>query len=408
MSHMLSKVRVAVVQQEMKSYREMEGYWDEVCRLMDTAAKADADIVIFPALSPMMIVDALLSPEESSEEEQQDEERQQFSAMIDRMFRRSESPKAGQNLRLRRRLSRLLTDKPAALYDGYVGIFSAAALKYKRHIVAGSLYMRADEASGVKHSSYVFDPDGQIIGCQEKVHLTAHEMRFCQSGDSFRPIKTDFGTLGILIGEDVLYPEAARILAYRGIDAIINLAACAGQSRLTRIRRGFIARVDENELVGAQSYLVGKNSMTPDGMPFVGKSSVRTPPAMTPHSEGLVDEASSEDGEDVVVGDWDFIYLREYWNDEEPRLRQSMRVISYKHLAEMYESGRTLDQVYTLLQEEPREAADEPPGKPRDSKADSRVDFGKAGKELGVDLLSSPFSTRKLKDGGQEEEEEQN
>ena len=111
---------------------------------------------------------------------------------------------------LRGEMNRLLNKAPEALYEAYVDLFSAAALKFKMTIVAGSFYLRVSEEANSKHICFVFGPDGQIIGRQEKIHLTVEEMSFCQAGEGFNAIETEAGRVGIMIGEDALFPESGQ------------------------------------------------------------------------------------------------------------------------------------------------------------------------------------------------------
>jgi 5-aminopentanamidase len=54
-----------------------------------------------------------------------------------------------------------------------------------------------------------------------KIHLNESEKKLFKRGDEYKVIKTPKGNIGIMIGEDGLYPEVARILALKGSDCVI-------------------------------------------------------------------------------------------------------------------------------------------------------------------------------------------
>ncbi len=71
--------------------------------------------------------------------------------------------------------------------------------------------------------------NGEIIGVHRKVQLVNYrlfdEKRYFAPGSSINVFDTPWGKTGILICEDVWFPEPARILAFRGADIIFVLSA---------------------------------------------------------------------------------------------------------------------------------------------------------------------------------------
>lgn len=80
-------------------------------------------------------------------------------------------------------------------------------------------------------SAIVIGKDGRRIGCYRKTHLSASEKTWANAGDTI-PVFTipDFGKLGLLLGEDVLYPEAAGILCGKRADVIAIPSSWRGVS----------------------------------------------------------------------------------------------------------------------------------------------------------------------------------
>lgn len=70
-------------------------------------------------------------------------------------------------------------------------------------------------------TAVVIGKDGKRIGSYRKTHLSAQEKEWATAGDQFPVFNIpEFGKLGILSGEDVLYPEAAGILSGARADVI--------------------------------------------------------------------------------------------------------------------------------------------------------------------------------------------
>lgn len=416
----MDKAVVATVQQQMRVFANEKDYQDDVFRYMRMAQAKHANMVVFPAMSPVMLVPPLVSSPRLGLMKQAEKGRGRWASLKDRVLGRAAGA-ADQALGggLRGEMNRLLNKAPEALYEAYVDLFSAAALKFKMTVVAGSFYLRVSEEASSKNVCFVFGSNGQIIGRQEKIHLTIEEMRFCQAGGSFAPIETEMGRIGILIGEDVLFPETGRMLAYQGTDLLVSLAACDGVTLFNQMRHAFVARLDENELLGVQSCIVGPNRLYAGGHDFVGKSALLTPIPLSPHFDGILFEMGAMTVEGIIAETIDLASMRRQWSSETPRLRQGMRVIAYRPLSDAYRSLRTLDQAYqspdvpTMAPEFPITEAPEgetpptpiaapphtEPGPTMDPIPDDdsdlergHLDLGGANKGAGFDLLASPFS----------------
>jgi predicted amidohydrolase len=357
----MDRTIVATVQQQMQIFEKQEDYQEDVFRYMRMAQAKRARLIIFPALSPVMLVPPLVSSPRLGLMRQAEKGRGRWASLKDRLMGRA-ADAADQALGggLRGEMNRLLNKAPEALYEAYVDLFSAAALKFKMTIVAGSFYLRVSEEANSKHICFVFGPNGQIIGRQEKVHLTVEEMRSCQAGEGFNAIETEVGRIGILIGEDTLFPEAGRLLAYQKSDLLINLAACDGPASFHQMRHAFLARLNENELMGAQSCLVGPNRLTPSGQDFVGKSGLFTPILLSPRLDSILFEMGAMTVEGIIAEALDLAAMRQQWTQDTPRLRQGMRVLAYQPLSAAYHDLRTLDQAYHALDKPPAEIPDIP------------------------------------------------
>ena len=411
----MDRVVVATVQQQMRVFEKQEDYQEDVYRYMRLAQSKGAKLVVFPALSPVMLVPPLVSSPRLGLMKQAEKGQGRWASFLDRMLGRA-AEAAGQAIGggLRGEMNRLLNKAPEALYEAYIDLFSAAALKFGMTVVAGSFYLRTGEADSSKHACFVFGPNGQIVGQQEKVHLTAEEMHFCQAGLNFTAIETEVGRIGILIGEDVLFPESGRLLAYQRAELLVNLIACDGATSFPQLRHALVARLDENELIGVQSCLVGPNRLTASEQDFAGKSALLIPIPQSPHLDGVLFEMGAMTVEGIIAEPMDLARMRRQWAGDAPRLRQGMRVLAYRSLGEVYRSLRTLDQAYNspteslvipaspiseilneAAQPKQNEAARPKPGQEDPAEVERRrLNLTGSGKKPGLNLLNSPFSHR--------------
>ncbi len=82
----------------------------------------------------------------------------------------------------------------------------------RRHglVVVGSVL--AAEAGRFFDQAHVIDGDGSTTGTYRRVHRVAEDAGLMSAGDEIRAISTSLGSLGVLIGDDVYFPEQAVAL----------------------------------------------------------------------------------------------------------------------------------------------------------------------------------------------------
>lgn len=384
---------VAAVQQQARIYETPEAYQADIYRFLYQAQAKQAQLVVFPALSPLMLIPPLASDTKLSLLKKSEQGQSGFGSFLDRVLGRAAYTAVKAMGGIRKELALLLDEYPAEIYEAYIDLFSAAALKFQTTIVAGSFYLREDEEANCKHATYVFGPDGMILGTQEKVHLTAQEMSFCQAGPAFHAIETPVGVVGILIGEDALFPEAGRSLAYQRAEILVNLGACEGLANYHQLRQAFLARVDENETLGIQNCMVGLNLLNPQRDDLVGRTAFLAPIHLSPRGDGVLYELGATTVEGFLVERLNRESLRAYWTRPAPRLRQSMRLLAYQPLADYYKQLRTLDQVFWIPLKDEDQAGSRPDAPPEAASTSepAGLDFAGAQRKLGIDLFASPF-----------------
>lgn len=111
-------------------------------------------------------------------------------------------------------------------------MLSRAAKENNITLVGGSITEK--DGDYLYNTSFVFGPDGRLIGKHRKVHLfdvdikgkiTFKESDIFTPGNDITVIDTEFGRIGVCICYDIRFPELARIMAMRGAEIIIVPAA---------------------------------------------------------------------------------------------------------------------------------------------------------------------------------------
>ncbi|CAB1276087.1 carbon-nitrogen hydrolase family protein [Candidatus Nitrosacidococcus tergens] len=70
-------------------------------------------------------------------------------------------------------------------------------------------------------TSFLIGLEGEIIMSYRKVHLFSDEQQWGTAGSEYPVVNTSYGRMGIMMGYDGLFPEAARCLGVNGADVIL-------------------------------------------------------------------------------------------------------------------------------------------------------------------------------------------
>ena len=103
-------------------------------------------------------------------------------------------------------------------------ILARKAADYAVHIVFG-MPTREKVETTIYNAAVVIGPDGNFIGEYRKVHLLGEEKLSFRPGYRFSVFDTALGTIGVMIGSDLAFPEAARVLTLLGAEIICLPAA---------------------------------------------------------------------------------------------------------------------------------------------------------------------------------------
>jgi hypothetical protein len=201
-----------------------------------------------------------------------------------------------------------------------------------------------------------------VLGYSEKLNLAYAEKELVAPGGSLPVIETRFGRLGVLIGQDIMYPELARLLAIQGADLLIGIAAIPGPAAGAMVRRAMALRTEENQIFGAASFLVGPNLLGQENVTdYHGQSALLAPISLTVKGDGVLIETGTDRTEGIITAELDMDGLYDLRQTSHFRPRQEMNLGNLGPvLAEMYEQGLNIEQATEQHIAGPVEAIPEP------------------------------------------------
>lgn len=355
---MADTITVAAIQPIWQRLATIEALRPEIGRYMRLARSKGASLVVFPEYVGLMLALPLTRDADGGVRGNLLKQSAGRSGIWGRLMGAVTGSAAEMLGGLPALLPRLLEQHSDLLRDMYVDLFGTAARENGMYVVAGSIFLR-DTDGAIRAMSGVFDRTGTLLGWQNKLHIGPLQHQLIQPGQDLATFETDFGRLGVLPGGDVLYPELARALAYRGVTAIVCPAAATSPADWQQFRITLNARAQENKIFLAQSFLTGENELRlQDGDNYQGRSAIVAPTELTPHYDGVLVEVGSATAEAVISAEWDFDALRNVWETATIRPRAELRGSLFEGLLRFdYESGATIDERVRSLEETARQPA---------------------------------------------------
>jgi predicted amidohydrolase len=142
-------------------------------------------------------------------------------------------------------------------------LMAQRAADYNTHIVFG-LVTKEKVESTIYNAAILIGPDGEMLGEYRKLHLPGEERLAFRAGYRLPVFEASFGQVGILLGWDLAFPEAARSLSLDGAEL---LCVCANWGHSPAQDRGtFVeewrtynqARASENAMFVVASNRIGE------------------------------------------------------------------------------------------------------------------------------------------------------
>lgn len=205
--------------------------------------------------------------------------------------------------------------------EATVAALSQYAAEHNTHIAFG--FAERQKVESVIYSAAVLvDPEGKLAADYQKVHLKGEQRLIFRPGYKYTVAETRLGAIGLLVGWDLAFPEAARSLALDGAEIICVCGAWETPYAHEWRSLGF-ARAYENAVYIAACNRTGQEPT----YTFFGESWLVGPRgAVHARLEG------DEPGVAIATIDLDLVHRAQ----EETQLLQARQPRSYRQVVKMY------------------------------------------------------------------------
>ncbi|MBN1955825.1 MAG: carbon-nitrogen hydrolase family protein [Anaerolineae bacterium] len=200
-------------------------------------------------------------------------------------------------------------------------IIGQRASEYGVHVAFGMVTKEKVE-SIIYNSAVLIGVDGEVIGQYNKVHLRGEERMAFRAGYRIVPFEADFGVVGLMVGWDLAFPEAARSLVLEGAELLAVLANWE-QPHAAEWQTYLHARAYENATFIAAANRVGEEP----SYTFFGRSTIIGP-------RGRIHAAVDDPIEGYAVAKIDLDEIRH--QREESQILQCRQPAAYRPVVKKY------------------------------------------------------------------------
>lgn len=221
------------------------------------------------------------------------------------------------------------TDMAQRIPGPSVNLIAQRANEYGVYVAFGMATKEKVE-SVLYNSAVLVGPDGELVESYNKIHLRGEERMAFREGYKMPTVETEIGTIGMMIGYDLAYPEVARSLALGGADILLAMANWEA-ANIDEWKTYVRARAYENSV-----YVVGVNRVGEDvTLTFGGDSMVVGPRGQIYASlAGEVNEETGAPEAGYAVTKLDLDKVRKY--REEFQFMQTRQPRSYRAVVKKY------------------------------------------------------------------------
>ncbi len=138
-----------------------------------------------------------------------------------------------------------------------INLMAQRAAEFGVYIAFG-LVTKEKVESVIYNSAVLVGPDGELLGSYNKVHLRGEERMAFREGFRFPVIETEIGSIGLMLGWDLAFPEVSRSLSLEGAE-ILCLMANWESGDMEEYRTYIKSRAFENATYIAASNRVGED-----------------------------------------------------------------------------------------------------------------------------------------------------
>ena len=284
----LENIRVSCVQRQIHQVNSIERYIDILCGFVDQAVKDNSHLIIFPeynffdlfGLIPgFSFLNQILNKKSTKNKDQEKDREEESYSKRNNHF-----------------LTTVFKGVAKPIEAGIKRIVSLLAKEYGIYIYSGSFVLKEKEE--IYSAGSLFDPDGNLIGTQKKMHLTDFEVKLgIKRGNKMEAYSLPFGKVVCPICMDATYFETFRIAREIGADIVILPIANLEEYSTWKALRGIWPRVQESYLYGLKSSLNGWVA----GMHFTGKAGIFAPLSMTEKKDGVISLSPHYEGNHLIT-----------------------------------------------------------------------------------------------------------
>ena len=284
----LENIRVSCVQRQIHQVNSIERYIDILCGFVDQAVKDNSHLIIFPeynffdlfGLIPgFSFLNQILNKKATKNKDEEKDREEESHSKRNNHF-----------------LTTVFKGVAKPIEAGIKRIVSLLAKEYGIYIYSGSYILKEKEE--IYSAGSLFDPDGNLIGTQKKMHLTDFEVKLgIKRGNKMEAYSLPFGKVVCPICMDATYFETFRIAREIGADIVILPIANLEEYSTWKALRGIWPRVQESYLYGLKSSLNGWVA----GMHFTGKAGIFAPLSMTEKKDGVISLSPHYEGNHLIT-----------------------------------------------------------------------------------------------------------
>ena len=302
-------VRLGVAQMEVRRYRNLSEYVEDMDRYVAKAVHAGAQMVAFPhgcGLLPLAISSC-------------------FDSLLAETLRRKDSPEELADF-----LLEILDAFSSNLQEIFLTTFSQLAKAYGVYIMPGSTYLLDGEK--VFCRAYLLDESGLVLGSQDLIHRTPLEkaLGVCPA-EEIQVFDTKAGRVAILIGQDGRMLEPLRIARGMGAEMILAPTFSLTQRQMELSDWGYKSGADALALYIGAPVLSGTL-----GVPFLGRAACYAPLNITKDRDGIVNQVICDDTGGLIVSRLNLEQLYAgydaYTGDSNPEFTKTRLLESYGKL----------------------------------------------------------------------------
>ncbi len=210
-----------------------------------------------------------------------------------------------------------------------INLIAQRANEYGVYIAFGMATKERVE-SVLYNSAILIGPEGDLVDVYNKIHLRGEERMAFREGFKLSVADTELGSIGMMIGYDLAFPEVARSMALEGAEIVLCLANWE-TANVDEWKTYIRARAYENAIYIAAANRIGEDVT----LNFGGESMIVGPRGQIFAS--LADETDPETGEPLegfTVARIDLDAVRK--NREEYQFMQNRQPAVYRAIVKKY------------------------------------------------------------------------